>query len=256
MELVKRLYAAIEMAQEAGRFISSARLDSSKIGFKRDLADPVTWYDKEAQRMIIDHLKRNFPEDHFHAEEGDVRAETEDRVWIIDPIDGTVNYIARIPFYCVSIGYVCGGRPVLGVVYHPATNETFYALKGNGAFLNGKPISVSRISNPREAIITLSYHHGQTANLVARLEKNVRRVRMYGTAALQAAYVAAGRTEGYITRETNVWDVAAAKIIVEEAGGVVTDWKGKTIQWPEGELVFSNGVMHEIILKWLGGTGE
>jgi len=256
MDLMKRLYAAIEMAQEAGKFISAARLDASKIGFKRDLADPVTWYDKEAQRMIIEYLRRLFPEDCFHAEEGGVRSEEMDRVWIIDPIDGTVNYIARIPFYCVSIGYVRDGKPVLGVVYHPSTNETFYALKGNGAFLNGKPISVSRISNPMEAIITLSYHHGRTAELVARMESKVRRVRMYGTAALQAAYVAAGRTEGYITRDTNVWDVAAAQIIVEEAGGMVTDWEGKGVEWPEGALIFSNGIMHELLLKWLRGSEE
>jgi len=250
-DLQKRLEAAIEISQIVGKLITAGTIPKELISFKKDETDPVTWFDEEAQRRIIDYLQLRFPSDSFYAEESGVRTKDVDNVWVIDPIDGTVNYIAEIPFYCVSIAFVREGRPVLGVVYHPVVNETFYACKGLGAFLNGRRVSVSKTSNPRESILTLSHESGDTHRLVRILERKIRKIRMYGTAALQGAYVAAGRTQAYLTFNANVVDVAAVQVLVEEAGGMATDWKGQNLDWPEGQLLFSNGLLHETILHWI-----
>ncbi|HCZ06307.1 MAG: monophosphatase [Thermotogota bacterium] len=254
-ELRSRLEAAIEISQIVGKFIMSGTIPSELISFKKDETDPVTWFDEEAQRRIIDYLKKRFPSDEFYAEESGVRTKEIDNVWVIDPIDGTVNYIAEIPFYCVSIAFMKEGRPVIGVVHHPPVNETFYACKGEGAFLNGRRIHVSRISNPRESVLTVSHESGETHKLMKVLESKIRRIRMYGTAALQGAYVAAGRTQAYLTFKANVWDVAAVQVLVEEAGGMSTDWEGNNLDWPEGRLLFSNGLLHETILNWIEEAG-
>jgi len=180
--------------------------------------------DVRAQDLIENRLLAAFPEHAFLGEEGSTGQTDSEFQWIVDPLDGTVNYFYGIPHFCVSIGLRRGQELILGVIYDPMRDELWQAERGGGAWLNGRRVEVSKRDNPGDAVVTIGFaKSGATINaglpLLERLVHKVRKCRMMGSAALDMAYVATGRLDAYIEQGISLWDMAAGWVIVEEAGG-------------------------------------
>jgi len=242
-----RLDFSIKLLRKVGHLlmIHWGRVDNveKKTGFK----DIVTEIDREAQRMIVDEIRKFFPDENIMAEEGIF--EKGDRLWIIDPIDGTINFVHGLPNFSISLAYVENGEVKMGVVHAPALNETLYAEEGSGAFFNGERIRVSENASLEECVGSTGSYVYFTGKFIERMEKRTRRIRILGSAALNAAYVGAGRVDFFVTWRINPWDIAAGLIIVKEAGGMVTDFSGKEANAFSKNFIFSNGLIHDEVLK-------
>jgi len=196
--------------------------------------DLVTQADHDSENYLIDTIRKAFPNHAINAEEsGDWEGQA-DHQWYLDPLDGTLNFAHGVPMYCVSIGYAFQGEMALGVVYDPVREEFFCGERGSGATLNGEPLQVANESDLIECMLATGFPHDMdawgtpadnTANFF-RLNQLSQSVRRLGSAALDVAYVAAGRLDGFWQVDINQWDVAAGGLIVREAGGVVTDAHG------------------------------
>jgi len=247
--------ATCEIARLAGKFMADERknFDDSKIETK-GLHDLVSYVDKESEKQIIDQLQKLLPESGFIAEEGTSSKHGERFNWVIDPLDGTTNYIQGIPFYAVSIGLLDGDELVSGVVYEVGRDECFYAWKDGGAYLNGEPIRVSERGDIHDALLATGFPYNDFSNLDAYLEflkwtmTKARGVRRLGSAATDLAYVACGRFDAFWEYDLKPWDVAAGALIVKEAGGTVTDYKGGNDYLFGREIVASNKLIDKLIL--------
>ena len=245
-----------EIARTAGRYMAGERksFDVSMIENK-GLHDLVSYVDKESEIQIIAKLSDILPESGFIAEEGTSTKQGERYNWVIDPLDGTTNFIQGVPVYAVSIGLLDHDELVLGVVYEVGRDECFYAWKGGGSFLNGIPIHVSDRKDIQDSLLATGFPYNDFSKMESYIEflkwtmKNARGVRRLGSAATDLAYVACGRFDAFWEYDLKPWDVAAGSIIVKEAGGKVTDYKGETNYLYGRELVASNGLLHELILK-------
>jgi myo-inositol-1(or 4)-monophosphatase len=227
---------------------------------KSSAIDIVTEADKESEAYISAALLRCFPEHHLMGEEGGGQGapvEEADYLWIVDPLDGTINFAHHIPHFCVSIALTNKERePLVGVIYEPTRQELYTAIKGEGAFLNDKPLKVSETDNLLQSVIGSGFAYDKHTNpndntaQWAAFIKRVRDLRRMGSAALDFAYVAAGRFDGYWERSLKPWDVSAGVLLVEEAGGKVTDYRGGSKpQWDEdGRYLVSNGKIHQAML--------
>lgn len=218
-----QLRAAEAAARHAGTFLRQSFHSPKKVdaAFAHDIKLRL---DKETQELITKELAASFPDYSVLGEEGICGGEAAPAQWVIDPIDGTVNYFYGIPIFCVSIALSVGGKLVLGCVYDPMQDECFCALAGQGATLNGAPIHVSRRADMSEAIVFVGHgrHDGSGEEGVRRfahISSQVRKVRILGSAAITLCYIAAGRFDAYIENSIHVWDFAAAQVILEEAGG-------------------------------------
>ncbi len=255
-----RYEKALSVAEETGEMVEKMQFENFGIGYKSGLLDPVTDIDRSAQKKIYDSIKLSFPDDNFLGEESGydkmpVNAET---LWIVDPIDGTANFIHGLPFWCVSIAFYNSGIPVFGVVYAPVMNQMFSARKNSGAFLNGRKLSVSNIMKLSESCISTGLtdlvRKGRSeipGKVVSESFKSAQRVRLIGTAALQICYVAAGWMEGFFETSLKPWDVAAALLIAEEAGGRTSDMSGGKYRLNRSDIVVSNGRMHEALIEMI-----
>ena len=182
--------------------------------------------DKESQELISDYLLSVFPDSAILGEEGNVGLAQSDYCWIVDPIDGTVNYFYGIPIFCVSIALQHKGKLVMGCVYDPMQQECFSAIAGHAPTLNGQPIAVSSRSRMAEAVVFIGHgtHDGSGEAGIRRfahISRQVRKIRILGSAALTLCYIAAGRFDAYVEGRICLWDFAAARVILEAAGGVV-----------------------------------
>jgi myo-inositol-1(or 4)-monophosphatase len=259
------LNLAVETALEAGRFLkmSVGKIKSieRKAGQETNL---VTEIDKKAEELIISKIKRRFPHHDFLGEESgssgggtDSHAAKSDHKWIIDPLDGTTNFTHGLPIYCVSIGLEVAGEVKLGVVYDPNQDELFAAERGTGAWLNNKRIRVSKRSKLIESLIVTGFPYNIKENPFNATEHfrnflmSSQAVRRLGSAALDLCYVAAGRFDGYWEVTLNPWDMAAGIVLLEEAGGKFTDFKGfpSTIYKPN--VLTTNGIIHEQMVEVL-----
>lgn len=222
-----------EVAKIAGDFIARERksFQHSMVEYK-GAHDLVSYVDREAEKLIITRLSELLPEAGFIGEEGTGDKTGESYNWVIDPLDGTTNFIQGIPVYSVSVGLICDGIPVLGVVYEIGQQETFYAWKDGGAWLNGEPIRVSDRTDLNQALLATGFPYINFEKLDAYLEflkwtmRNSRGVRRIGSAAVDMVYVACGRFDAFWEYDLKPWDVAAGVIIVREAGGIVKDFDG------------------------------
>lgn len=220
--------------------------------------DFVTVIDRRSQDILIDSLKRSFPSYGFKAEEKGVH-ERKERTWIIDPLDGTSNYIHQFPLFCISIGLVEAGKYIAGLVMDPLHRETFTALKGGGAYLNGRRISVSSVSRIQDAFIATGFPY-RMREFFEPYHRSLRKIfymssgiRRGGSAALDLCYTACGRVDGFWEFGLSEWDLAAGSLIVEEAGGAVSDFKGLERYMLSGNIVAGNKRIHAAIVKVLKG---
>ncbi len=201
-----------------------------KVGYKQKRrADLLTVADLQSQTSVLSALRRAFPQDDFVAEENETRLTASRYLWIIDPLDGTTNYAHGYPAFCVSIGVLRDGEPWLGGIYDPFRDELYFAEKGRGATLNGRSIRVTRTASVDKALLVtgFAYDRAERADYYLRRFKafmiRCHDIRRSGSAALDMAWVAAGRADGFWEYELNPWDVAAGFLLIAEAGGKVTN---------------------------------
>lgn len=233
MELKQLTEKVCSISKEVGAFIQqeSAKLSSGDIETKSKNS-LVTYVDKTSEKIVVDFLSELIPESGFIAEEGTSNKKGEKYNWVIDPLDGTTNFIHGIPTYCVSIALLKDNELILGVIYEPNQDEMFYAWKNGGAYLNGKSISVSSTTKISNALLATGFPYYDYEridgymNMLKWLMHNSRGVRRIGSAAIDLAYVACGRFDAFYEYSLNPWDVAAGAIIVNEAGGSVKDFEG------------------------------
>jgi myo-inositol-1(or 4)-monophosphatase len=246
---------ALDIAREAGARLREGfgTIDREEIGYKgwRNL---VTAYDLEVERRVVERIRRACPDHAILAEEGGGHPGDSEFRWIVDPLDGTTNYVHHHPMYCVSIAVEDAQGLLLGIVYAPELDEMFTARRGQGAWCNGnRPMRVSLESNLSHALLAsgFAYRQGELANSNlenwSRLSLKSRGLRRCGAAALDLAYVADGRYDGFWELYLSPWDVAAGALLVREAGGRVTDGRGGD-GWLTGpSIVATNGLLHEAI---------
>ena len=246
------LHTAIRAAKAAAHIHQGGVGQNLNIATKSNETDLVTRIDKESETHIREILHTAYPEHVVLGEEEGQDGDAPYR-WIVDPLDGTLNYAHGFPFYCVSIGLEVDGRLEVGVVLDSVRNELFTAVRGGGALLNGAPIAVTQESELRRSMLAtgFAYDPNSAADNVAvmgRMLGRCRTVRRPGAAALDLAYVACGRIDGFWELKLNAWDVAAGVLLVTEAGGRVTGGAGEPYNLSEKVLVSSNGAIHEAML--------
>ena len=250
MDYSKITIEVCRIAREAGQFMSEElkTFDASKIENK-GVHDLVSYVDKTSEKMIIESLQKLIPDAGFIAEEGTLDIKGERFNWIIDPLDGTTNYIHGIPIYSVSIALVDQNELACGVVYEVGHDECFYASKGGGAFLNGKPIRVSTRSDIHESLLATGFPYSDFSRMDSYMEffkwamTNSRGIRRLGSAAADLAYVACGRFDAFWEYSLKPWDVAAGALLVIEAGGKVSDYKGGSDYLFGREILATNGIV-------------
>lgn len=250
---------AKEAALIAGKILidNLGKLETNQIETKSK-NNFVTDIDKLSEKTIIDIIHSAYPDHSIFAEEsGASNNKGNDYRWIIDPIDGTTNYIHSIPFFCISIALEYKGEIILGVIYDPVRNEMFYAEKGKGAYLNNRKIHVSDKQDISESIITIGFPYKNNHNIslyintFTKISESCANIRKVGSAAMDLAYVASGRFDGYWELDLSQWDIAAGVIIIREAGGFVSDINGENGFMETGNIVASNQKIHKQILSIL-----
>jgi myo-inositol-1(or 4)-monophosphatase len=243
------LDSAVEAARIAGRFQRYRFESLLNVTLKGD-KDLVTEVDRESERLIVGHLLELFPDHSVIAEEGQYPQGDTPYRWIIDPLDGTTNYAHGFPWFCVSIGLESAGELLAGVIFNPMHDELFTATKGGGAFLNGHRLHVSPRHPLQNTLLGTGFPYDCASdplnnfdNFIA-FQKAARGIRRAGAAALDLAYVAAGRLDGFWELKLKPWDVAAGVLLVREAGGTVTTFDGTEYDVFNHRIVASNGLIH------------
>ena len=246
---------AKEAALEAGQMLLSHLRTDFQIS-KKGRINLVTEMDLKAEKLIVDRIRLDFPDHEILAEERGTQTGSGPCKWIIDPLDGTTNYAHGYQFFCVSIAVELEGQLAVGVVYDPVTEEFFSARKDAGATLNGQPIQVSTEDVLVDSLLTTGFSYQKTEiqrnlELFNRIIFHCRAIRRDGSAALDLCYVACGRFDGFWELSLNSWDVAAGRLMVEEAGGCVTAFDGSPCTIYERELLASNGKIHSAMVELL-----
>lgn len=249
---------AIEAARDAGRFLKASvgrvRTIETKKGEERNLVSEI---DKGSEARIIRMIKERYPDHAILAEESGGSGSAEYR-WIIDPLDGTTNFLHGVPIYSVTIGIERRGELIAGVVYDPNLDELFTVEKGAGAFLNGQRLRVSNTADLPHSLLVTGFPYDIARNPSHATEHFVnflmeaRGIRRLGSAALDLCYVAAGRFDGFWEVHLQPWDMAAGVLLVEEAGGRVTDFAGRQVNIHGQRVLASNGIIHDSMLAVLG----
>ena len=252
------LQLAERLAREAGAIQREHYESELEIETKSEAIDLVTEVDRQCEALIVSGIRSERPEDAIIAEEGgSIEREAADWCWIVDPLDGTVNFAHGFPRFCVSIGIEFRGKRQVALVYDPLLDECYRAVRGRGAYLGSRRLRVSSATAVDESLIATGFaydvHRSDADNLqhFARMLKTARGIRRDGSAALDLCYVAAGRLDAYWEFKLHPWDVAAGFLIVEEAGGVVTDLSGGPAPRSGVEVVASNGAIHDEFLHLL-----
>lgn len=239
----------------AGKTVKASILRIKKIDYKGDV-NLVTEVDKRAEKIILGIIKKKYPQHAILAEESAPHGQSPYK-WIIDPIDGTTNYAHTLPSSCVSIGLEYRGKMLLGGVYDPFRDELFFAQKGRGAFLNGKKIRVSKIKKIKQSLLATGfpYDRKKSADFLLKVYKEFligsQDVRRIGSAALDTCYVACGRFDGYWEQILMPWDIAAASLILGEAGGRLSDFTGNAHSIYQTQALATNGLIHREMLAIL-----
>ena len=251
---------AIDAARQAGLHIQSAARDLSKLHVEqKSLHDYVSEVDRESESIISNVINQHFPTHRMLGEEhGEIGQQGSDVLWVVDPLDGTTNFLRSIPHYAVSIGVMSAEVLQHAVVFDPVKDEMFSASRGKGARLNGEGIRVSDATSVRGTLLAtgVPFNGKATANIDAfadtmlnLLAKDTSGIRRLGSAALDLAYVAAGRYDGFWEGYLQIWDIAAGTLLVEEAGGVVTDLHGQDRHLVSGNVLAACTKVHADMLE-------
>ncbi|MFC1543001.1 inositol monophosphatase family protein [Candidatus Neomarinimicrobiota bacterium] len=252
------LETALEIARRAGAILMDKFRRLERVQ-KKGVVDLVTEADFASQHEIVSFLRRTFPDHAIIAEEeGSQQVVSHSHRWVIDPLDGTTNYVHGLPVFAVSIGYQVNEETVAGVVLNPAQNEEYAAAVGLGATLNGQPIGVSRTDLLQEALLGTGFPYtrnevfDRTFDLYRAFHHRCQGVRRLGAAALDLCYVAAGRLDAFYEVNLHAWDICAGDLICREAGGRTSDWFGKPLPFDGRRIVISNGTsLHDELLEVL-----
>ena len=247
---------AQEAALKAGQILADLFGKVNRIT-KKGAIDLVTEADVRAEDAILKVVRDHFPEDGILAEESGRCGEDADRIWIVDPLDGTTNFAHGFPFFAVSIALQVDGDVVLGLVFNPLLNESFAARRGGGAYLNRSPIRVSENRGLRESLLATGFPYSicegaeSVMDLLSRMVVLAQGVRRAGSAAIDLCYVAAGRFDGFWEEGLKPWDTAAGSLIVREAGGMVSDYSGAPYSPGGRSIVAANPHIHGAMLRVL-----
>ena len=251
------LDVALEAGKKAGEIIRDNFHKKKLIDYKGRI-NLVTNVDREAEKVVLDTIKKYYPEHNILTEETDHKQNPDQEYcWVIDPLDGTTNYVHGFPFVCVSIALQRNGKSIVGVVYNPILDELFHAEKGNGSFRNSEPISVSDNADFSKSLLATGFPYDMlddernNIQYFSKLIKKCRGIRRPGAAAIDICYVACGIFDGYWELELYPWDTAAGIIILEEAGGKVSKFDGSEFSIFDKEIVSTNGHIHGELLKVL-----
>lgn len=243
-----------DIAKEAGAYIKEQRecFSFDKVEFK-GFNDLVSYVDKSAEQLIVGKLRELLPVCGFITEEGTASADDEEFKWIIDPLDGTTNFVHGLPPYCVSIGLLRGQELVVGVVYEITLDEMFYAWQGSDAFLNGKKIEVSKTPTLEQSLIAMGFSYAENIDTVlpqiAYYQKHTGGIRRLGSAAAYLAYLACGRFDAFSHLNLSPWDVAGGALIAERAGAIVSDYSGGKNYLFGQQMVAANPLVYAEFLK-------
>lgn len=247
----------IEIVKLASTFIQkeAVQFSSDKIEYK-DINNLVSYVDKEAEKILINELRKLLPEASFITEEGMSGMEPDPTVlnWIIDPLDGTTNFIHGLPVYCVSVALARGKEVLVGVIHEPNRDEMFYGWKEGGAWRNGKKMNVSNTETLQESLVATGFPYYQFERqerymkILALMMQKAQGLRRLGAAAVDLAYVAAGRFDGFYEYNLNSWDMAAGVLLIKEAGGIVTDFQGGDNYLFGGDII-AGSASHSELLK-------
>lgn len=252
--LVKQV---IDLSKKAGAFIrhEAARFEQEAVEYK-GLNNVVSYVDKETEKMLVEGLKSLLPEAGFITEEGTIEQNrSTEWLWIIDPLDGTANFVHGLPMFSVSIGLMHQNEMVLGVIYEISHDRCFWATKGEGAFCNDQKISVSSLKTLGESLLATGFPYydfdkmPQYLDILQALMRQTHGLRRLGSAAIDLAYVACGWFEGFYEYNLNSWDMAAGVLIVKEAGGHVSDFSGGDNYVFGGDVIASNSHVHKELLQ-------
>ncbi len=257
MNLEKIEKGVIEICQEVGEFISTegASFDRTRIEQKHVFNNLVSYVDKEAEKKLVTTLRKLFPKAGFITEEGTVeQSKQHEYNWIIDPLDGTTNFLHGFPIYAISIGLTRNDQTVLGVIYDICQKECYHAIENSPAFCDDRIITVSAINSLSESLLATGfpYYHFDKRDLYLDIIKEflngTHGIRRLGSAAIDLAYVACGKLEGFFEYNLHPWDVAAGVLIVKQAGGIVTDFKGGNDFLFGNQLCAANSLIHAEML--------
>ena len=252
---------ACEAAREAGRFlkysVGKVRNVEVKQGESRNLVSEI---DKGSEERIINIIRRHYPAHAILAEEGGGKGTSGEFKWIIDPLDGTTNFLHGVPIFAVTIGIEHKGEIIAGVTYNPNTDELYTAEKGSGAYVNGKRLRVSESTELIQSLLVTGFPYdlasqpGKTVEHFIRFLMEAQGVRRLGSAALDLAYVAGGQLDGFWEGSLNPWDMAAGALLVAEAGGRVTGYNGAKLDLYNKSIVASNGKIHDAMIALIGAS--
>jgi myo-inositol-1(or 4)-monophosphatase len=254
--LEKGLSLATDLAQKAGH-LQMEHLGRVKSIEYKGAINLVTEVDRKCEDMIYSGISKTFPEHDVLAEEGLAQRQQSPFRWVVDPLDGTVNYTHCFPFFGVSIALEHEGQLVGGVIYDPTREELFLAGKGKGATLNGEPIRVSKAARLMESLLATGFAYNvqeegpDNLDNFAKFIKSARAVRRPGAAAIDLAYIACGRLDGFWELFLRPWDTAAGVVIIREAGGMVTSFDGSEFDLYGPEILVSNGLIHQQMIEVL-----
>ena len=254
MDLKSILDNALVVTEEAAVFIRSqagkVKVDDIIAKSRNSL---VSYVDKTAEEMLVKGLGKIIPAAGFITEEETVAQHSSEYTWIIDPLDGTTNFLQQIPVYSVSVGLLHNDQIILGIVSDVEHRETFYAWKGGGAWCNGQQIHVSDRADVQDAVVATGFPYSsrdvlpQLTSVFEYFLKNARGIRRLGSAAIDLAYVACGRFDVYYETTLNPWDIAGGIILVEEAGGTVTDFSGNRNMLKKGQIIAASPQIHTAV---------
>jgi myo-inositol-1(or 4)-monophosphatase len=250
---------AKDTARKAGQLLKEGLSGPREIRYKGAI-DLVTEMDVASEKLILEAIRANYPDHAILAEESGRSDQPDSRYrWVVDPLDGTTNYAHGLPIFCVSIGLEVDGEPLLGAIYAPMLDELYWAETGQGAYLNGTKLSVSATTELEKSLLVTGFPYDvrvKSDNLVhfSNFLLTSQAVRRLGSAAIDLAWVAAGRFDGFWEPRLGAWDMCAGAVLVREAGGLVTAYDGGPFSIYEKQILASNGHVHQAMMETLSKT--
>jgi len=247
---------AMKAVLEAGRVLKKG-FRRKKAYQKKGAIDLVTEWDFQSQKTVLSKLRPHFPKADFLVEETGSERRDSPYCWILDPLDGTTNFVHGFPFYCISLALTYKNIPYLGIVHNPELRETYWSVKGKGAFFNGRPIRVSATPTISQSLLATGFPYNIQKThgpLIRRLEQVITRaqgVRRAGSAALDLCWVARGVMDGFWEQNLKPWDTAAGMLIVEESGGKISDFSGRPFNPYKKQCLATNGLIHQEMVQLL-----